>query len=82
MSTKTYTPFALRLRAAREAAGFETASDAARYLGLPIPTVVAHEGTKHSGRNPKLQVLEVYAIGYKVSLDYLLGRTLPKPPRK
>ena len=41
---------ALNLRNARLAAGFQTVSDAARHIGVPVPTAIAHEGAGISFR--------------------------------
>lgn len=45
-------PFAHRLRTARNEAGHRTASAAARSLGVPVPTVVAHEAAGSNHRPP------------------------------
>lgn len=60
-----------RLKAARLAAGYKTASDAARALGMPIPTVIAHEGRGTSYRKPKAADLLAYAKAYKVPVGEL-----------
>lgn len=73
---------AKNLRTARLAAGFKTASDAARHIGIPVPTVIAHEGSGSSFRNPKLDQLRRYAAAYNTTIDALEGGTLiaaPKP---
>lgn len=58
-----------RLKRAREAAGFETASDAARALGVPGPTYIGHE---NGARGFTTSSAERYARKFKVSLDWLL----------
>jgi phage repressor protein C with HTH and peptisase S24 domain len=58
-----------RLKFARQAAGFDSASDAADALGIPYPTVASHEnGSRGIGR-----VLDRYSQAYGVSLDWLLN---------
>lgn len=66
---------AARLRWARQQAGLESGSDAARALGVPEPTYLAHE---NGSRGFKSQA-EKYSRRYRVSLDWLLtGRGHPK----
>lgn len=72
---------ALNLRNARLAAGFETVSDAARSIGIPVPTAVAHEGAGTSFRKPKLDQLRKYAIAYNTTIDALEGGTIVAPPK-
>ena len=69
-------PIATNLRAARIAAGFDTVSDAARHIGIPVPTAVAHEGGAASFRKPKLEQLRRYAIAYRTTIDALEGGTI------
>ena len=69
-------PIATNLRAARIAAGFDTVSDAARHIGIPVPTAVAHEGGPASFRRPKLEQLRRYAIAYNTTIDALEGGTI------
>jgi transcriptional regulator with XRE-family HTH domain len=57
-----------RLRQARERAGFETASDAARALGLSESTYLGHE---NGSRGFKAKA-EKYARRFGVSLEWLL----------
>lgn len=73
------TALARNLRAARLAAGFETVSDAARHIGIPVPTAVAHEGAGSSFRKPKLEQLRKYAIAYNTTIDALEGGTIVQP---
>lgn len=73
------TVIAQNLRAARLAAGFETVSDAARHIGIPVPTALAHEGSGSSFRKPKLEQLRKYAIAYKTTIDALEGGTIVQP---
>jgi transcriptional regulator with XRE-family HTH domain len=73
---------AANLRTARIAAGFDSISDAARHIGIPVPTAVAHEGGPRSFRRPKLEQLRRYAQAYGTTIDALEGGTiLPPPPR-
>lgn len=64
---------AKNLRDARIAAGFESVSDAARFIGIPVPTAVAHEGKGTSFRRPKLEQLRKYAQAYATTIDALEG---------
>ena len=71
-----------RLAEARAAAGYETAADAARALGVREPTYFGHEnGSRGLGR-----AAQRYATFFKVSLDWLLTgrgemRSGVRPPR-
>jgi SOS-response transcriptional repressor LexA len=58
-----------RLREAREAAGFETATDAARTLGVEPPTYLAHENCSRGFRRASA---DKYARKFGVSLEWLL----------
>lgn len=58
-----------RLIAARHAAGYETAADAARSLGVSYPTYAGHENGS-SGFRHKTAV--IYARRFGVSLEWLL----------
>ena len=73
---------ALNLRNARLAAGFQTVSDAARHIGVPVPTAIAHEGAGGSFRRPKLDQLRRYATAYNTTIDALEGGTIVKPAKK
>jgi hypothetical protein len=73
---------ALNLRNARLAAGFATVSDAARHIGVPVPTAIAHEGAGVSFRRPKLDQLRRYATAYGTTIDALEGGTIVKPAKK
>ena len=73
-------PIAANLRAARLAAGFQSISDAARHIGIPVPTAVAHEGSGSSFRKPKLEQLRRYATAYNTTIDALEGGTIVTPP--
>ena len=57
-----------RLQRARELAGFETASDAARSLGVREPTYLGHENGSRGFRSSA----EKYARRYGVNLEWLL----------
>lgn len=64
-----------RLAWARQNAGYETASDAARALNISIPTYVAHE---NGSRGIKRDVAERYARFFHVPTEWLLlGRGRP-----
>jgi SOS-response transcriptional repressor LexA len=58
-----------RLAIARERAGFETAAEAARALGVKEQTYYAHE---NGNSGLRAVVAERYAKRFKVSLDWLL----------
>jgi transcriptional regulator with XRE-family HTH domain len=58
-----------RLKAAREAAGFTSATDAAHSLGIPPPTYLAHENGTVGISSKKAPL---YARRFGVSLDWLL----------
>lgn len=70
-----------RLRQAREAAGYKTATDAAIAIGAKEPTYLAHEnGTRGLARSAQR-----YAAFYRINLGWLLqgkgpmrGQTAPK----
>ena len=64
-----------RLADARRSAGYETAADAARALGIPEPSYVQHE----NGSRGLSRAGSRYARFFRVSLDWLLtGRGTPK----
>lgn len=66
-----------RLRQAREMASYKTASDAARAMGVPIPTYTQHE----NGTRDFIDSAARYAAFFRVSLDWLLtGRGVPRGP--
>jgi transcriptional regulator with XRE-family HTH domain len=67
-----------RLKEARELAGFETGSDAARALGVPIGSYNCHEnGTRGFKRDRALK----YAKAFKVDPQWLLyGLGNPRGP--
>jgi hypothetical protein len=79
--TNIRSPFASRLRTARNEAGHRTASAAARSLGVPVPTVVAHEAAGSNHRVPNGEHLAMYAKAYGVSVEWLLNGVEPKPPK-
>lgn len=58
-----------RLKAARESAGYETATDAARAYGWKEVTYLAHE---NGGRGLRPDVAKKYATAFGVSAAYLL----------
>jgi len=64
-----------RLQWARERAGFDTATEAARALGIAEPTYLGHENGSRGFR----RVAERYARRFGVSLEWLItGRTPPQ----
>ena len=62
-----------RLQWARERAGFETATEAARALGVAEPTYLGHE----NGRRGFRRVADKYARRFGVSLEWLLTGRAP-----
>jgi hypothetical protein len=58
----------LRLKRARTAAGYETATAAAEAMGVKVPTYIHHE----NGRSGLSRVLKRYAAFFRVSADWLL----------
>lgn len=63
------TDTAIRLRHAREAAGYATAGDAAKAFGWPYPTYAAHE---NGSRGLKPDLIRRYAKAFRVSAHWLL----------
>lgn len=63
------TDMAKRLSTARKAAGFDSGSDAAKSLGVEVPTYLGHE---NGSRGFKRQNAELYARRYGVNLEWLL----------
>lgn len=70
-------PIAISLRNARLAAGFETVSEAARFIGMSVQSAIAHEGKGVSFRYPKLEHLRKYASAYRTTIDALEGDVKP-----
>lgn len=64
-----------RLKAARIAAGFTTAADAATALGIKYPTYAGHENGSRGLRSS----LEQYGRRYRVTMDWLLTGRGPGP---
>lgn len=62
--------FKTRLKHYREKAGYKTAKDFAKKLGIPYPTYVAYENTD---REPKFNVLIQISQLLNVTTDELLG---------
>src|SRR5690606_10680712 len=58
-----------RLRQAREAAGFQTAKEAAEAMGIPVSTYIGHE---NGHRGFPAQRAPQYARKFKVSEEWLL----------
>jgi SOS-response transcriptional repressor LexA len=58
-----------RLKKARKDAGYRTATDAARALGIPYPTYAAHE---NGSRQYEADEAVVYARKFKVPIEWLL----------
>jgi hypothetical protein len=79
------TPEANRLRAAREAAGFATAQEAATRFGWKYPTYSGHE---NGSRGMRQEALRVYSRAFKVDVLWLMeglgkgpgGLAEPAPP--
>ena len=67
-----------RLKDARIAAGYLEASEAARALGIPEPTYLAHENGSRGFRAKA----DTYARKYKVSLEWLLTGRGPRGRRE
>lgn len=65
----------LRLKKAREYAGFRTATDAAASLGVNYQTYAGHE----NGNRGVVRACQTYARRYKVTLDWLLRGKGPGP---
>ncbi|EFO29121.1 putative helix-turn-helix domain-containing protein [Roseibium sp. TrichSKD4] len=66
-----------RLQFARQQAGFPTASDAARALGVSVPTYSAHENGSRSFKEDKARK---YARRFGVDVLWLIyGKGEPKP---
>lgn len=62
---------AIRLAQARKAAGYDSAADAARALGVKYPTYAGHENP--NGRASfRADTAALYARKFRVSLDWLL----------
>lgn len=67
---------AARLRWARELRLYPSASDAARAIGAPVPTYIAHENATRGFANEAVR----YAEFFRVSLEWLMtGRGSPRP---
>lgn len=68
-----------RLKQARRDAGYKSAAEAARALGIPYPTFASHE---NGSRKFEADEASVYARKFKVETDWLLygrtGKTLTK----
>ena len=64
-------PISVNLREARLKAGFQSISEAARHIGIAVPSAVAHEGSGTSFRRPKLEMLRLYAQAYHTTIDAL-----------
>ena len=62
-------PISVRLRAARERAGFKTARDAAAALGVSPPSYYAHE---NGSRRVSVETAVAYARALGVNLEWLL----------
>src|SRR5436305_10305970 len=64
-----------RLKRAREQAGFQEATEAARAYGWPVPTYLSHE---NGTRGVPLKKLALYASAFKVAVEWLItGRGEP-----
>lgn len=66
-----------RLKQARQRAGYETATAGALALGMKQPTYLGYE---NGDRKPGRKSAERIALGFRVSLDWLLtGKGPPSP---
>lgn len=63
------TDVATRLRLAREAAGFSTASEAAERFGWNYPTYAGHE---NGSRGLRMDVIRRYALAFRVEPSWLI----------
>jgi hypothetical protein len=61
-----------RLRLARQARGFKSASLAAQAMGIPVSTYIAHERAEASGRDFGPDVARRYARRFGVTPEWLL----------
>lgn len=68
-----------RIRAARIAAGFRSAQDAARRFGWTPTTYASHENGQT--KTPPLEAIEAYAAAYRVTPEHL-AFGVEKPARK
>lgn len=68
---------AARLKKAREGANFRSASEAARALGIPVPTYSAHENASRAFDDEDARR---YARKFNVAPDWLLYGTLTTTP--
>ena len=59
-----------RLRAAREAAGYSTAAEAAKAMNVNYQTYFAHES---GGRRMRTEVIQRYARFFRTSVSSLIG---------
>ncbi len=66
-----------RLKRAREQAGFEEATEAARAHGWPVPTYLSHE---NGTRGVPLKKLTVYAAAFRVNVEWLITGRGEGPP--
>lgn len=62
--------FQERLKMCRKQAGYSSAKDFAKALGVPYPSYMAYE---NKGREPKYEILCKIADTLNVSIDYLIG---------
>jgi hypothetical protein len=70
-----------RLQHARTLAGYDSATDAANAMGVPVPTYAAHENGSRDFRRGRGGPIpgQRYAQFFKVSYDWLMtGRGEPK----
>jgi len=66
-----------RLQHARELAGYETATEAANAMGVPVPTYGGHE---NGFRGFRADSGQRYAQFFRVSFEWLMtGRGEPRP---
>lgn len=65
------TEFHERLKLAREAAGFKTATEAAKAMGIAPPTYLAHENGSRGGARPRNATVRQYARKFGVNYVWL-----------
>lgn len=66
-----------RLREARKASGFESATDAANHFGWVVSTYAGHE---NGHRGFKMKTAEKYAAAFNVSPEWIMFGNAARPP--
>ena len=83
MSIKYDPPPFERLRKAREAAGYRSASDAARAMGVPVPTYVGHEnGSRKLTSAAAMRYADAFGVGFEFFMIPDLGDLSLVEPRR